>query len=137
MMRGYSVALLAAAAVVTSQVASAADLSPRPAPVPYVPAVVPVYNWTGFYIGGNLGAAWTQIHVDDSFGNSWNNSQQAVFAGGGQVGANYQFNWLVVGVEADFDWPANTHNSTNTVSIGGHSFPLSANDRWITTLAGR
>jgi outer membrane immunogenic protein len=140
MMRGYSLAPLAAAAVAlaASQVASAADLPPRPAPAPYIPAVVPAYNWTGFYIGGNAGAAWTQIHVDDSLGNSWNNSQQAVFAGGGQVGANYQFNWLVVGVEADFDWLANNHNSTNAVSIpGGDSFQLSANDRWITTLAGR
>src|SRR6516164_8827055 len=131
MMRGYSVALLAAAAVVTSQVASAADLSPRPAPVPYVPAVVPVYNWTGFYIGGNLGAAWTQIHVDDSLGNSWNNSQQAVFAGGGQVGANYQFNWLVVGVEADFDWLSNNHNSSNAISTLVGPLQFSANDRWI------
>jgi hypothetical protein len=41
--------------------------------------------------------------VNDDLGNSWNNSQQAVFAGSGQVGANYQFNWLVVGVEADFE----------------------------------
>jgi len=92
--------------------ALAADLPPRPAPAPYIPAVVPVYNWTGFYIGGNAGAAWTKINVNDSLGDSWSNSQQAVFAGGGQVGANYQFNWLVVGVEADFDWLSNNHNST-------------------------
>src|SRR6516164_1384605 len=121
-----------------SGAALAADLPPRPAPVPYVPAVVPVYNWTGFYIGGNLGAAWTQTHVNDDLGNSWNNSQQAVFAGGGQVGANYQINWFVVGVEAAFDWLANNHNSTNTVLVPAvGSFQLSANDRWITTLAAR
>ena len=121
-----------------SGAALAADLPPRPAPAPYIPAVVPVYNWTGFYIGGNLGAAWTQGNVSDSFGDSWSNSQQAVFAGGGQVGANYQFNWLVVGVEADFDWLANNSNSTNSVSVpGGDSFQLSANNRWMTTVAGR
>src|SRR6516162_5093841 len=51
-----------------SGAALAADLPPRPAPAPYIPAVVPVYNWTGFYIGGNLGAAWTQGNVSDSFG---------------------------------------------------------------------
>jgi outer membrane immunogenic protein len=97
-----------------------------------------VFSWTGFYIGGNLGAAWTQGNASDSFGNSWSNSQQAVFTGGGQVGANYQFNWLVVGVEGDFDWLANNHNSSNAIDIGtGHALQFSANNRWIATVAGR
>ena len=109
---------------------------PPPQPV-FVPP--PVYNWTGFYIGGNAGAAWTKGDLSDSFGDSFSNSQKAVFAGGGQIGANYQFNWLVVGVEADFDWLANNSNSTNAFNIEGTSAALqgSANDRWITTLAGR
>ncbi len=42
--------------------ALAADLPPAAAPprapAAYVPAALPIYNWTGFYIGGNLGAAW-------------------------------------------------------------------------------
>jgi outer membrane immunogenic protein len=143
-MRTYSWALLVAAAVslTASQLASAADLgpvrrAPPQAPAAYVPPP-PVFSWTGFYIGGNLGAAWTQGHASDSFGNSWSNAQQAVFAGGGQVGANYQFNWLVVGVEADFDWLANNHNSSNAVdTLTGHALQFSANNRWITTLAGR
>ncbi len=108
-MQRYSLVLLAAAAIGLglSQGASAADLgpvrrAPPQAPAAYVPAP-PVFSWTGFYIGGNLGAAWTQGKASDSFGNSWSNSQQAVFTGGGQVGANYQFNWLVVGVEGDFE----------------------------------
>ena len=128
---------LVCAFVVVSGAAFAADLPPRPAPAPYIPAVVPVYNWTGFYIGGNAGAAWTKINVNDSLGDSWSNSQQAVFAGGGQVGANYQFNWLVVGVEADFDWLSNNHNSSNAISTPIGALQFSANDRWITTLAGR
>jgi outer membrane immunogenic protein len=120
--------------------ALAADLPPSPPRVPavYVPAVVPVYNWTGVYIGGNLGAAWTQGKLSDTLGNSWSNAQQAVFTGGGQVGANYQFNWAVVGIEADFDWMANNHNSSNAVfapPVGALQF--SANNRWVTTLAAR
>jgi outer membrane immunogenic protein len=120
--------------------AFAADLPPAPparAPA-YVQPIAPVFTWTGFYIGGNLGAAWTQGKLSDSFGNSWSNSQQAVFTGGGQVGANYQINWAVIGVEADFDWLANNHNSSNAVflaPIGPVQF--SANNRWITTLAAR
>jgi outer membrane immunogenic protein len=124
-----------------SGAALAADLPPAPpprAPVVYVPPPAPVFSWTGFYIGGNAGAAWTRGDVSDSLGNSWSNAQQAVFTGGGQIGANYQVNWFVVGVEADFDWMANNHNSSNAVPVpGGDSFQLSANNRWITTLAAR
>src|SRR5262249_30672688 len=145
MMPRYSLNLLAAAvvALTASQVASAADLAakrraPPPAPA-YVPPPPPPFTWTGFYIGGNVGAAWTHGEAADSFGFINNsNSQHAVFTGGGQVGANYQWNWLVVGVEADFDWLANNHNSSNSfVGPGGHAFQLSFNDRWMTTVAGR
>src|SRR5215813_14434744 len=116
MMRRCSLALLTSAAVslATSQIASAADLgpvrrAPAPAPAVYAPPPPP-FSWTGFYIGGNLGVAWTEGSVCcDDFGGSPSISQKAVFTGGGQVGANYQWNWLVVGVEGDFDWLANNH----------------------------
>jgi outer membrane immunogenic protein len=37
--------------------ALAADLpvAPPHAPAAFVPAIPPVYNWSGFYIGGNAG----------------------------------------------------------------------------------
>jgi outer membrane immunogenic protein len=68
---------------------------------------------------------------------SWSNSQKATFAGGGQVGANYQFNWAVVGIEADFDWLANNSNSSNAVSTPIGALQFSANNRWMTTVAAR
>ena len=37
--------------------ALAADLPPR-APAVYVPAVLPVYNWAGIYVGINGGWGW-------------------------------------------------------------------------------
>jgi len=128
---------LALVTLTTLGIAHAADLGrPLPPPQPvFVPP--PVYNWTGFYIGGNAGVAWTQGDVSDNNGDSFSNSQKAVFTGGGQIGANYQINWLVVGVEADFDWLANNNNSSNAVTIPGiGAVQVSANDRWITTLAG-
>ena len=44
--------------------ALAADLPPAPPPPPrapatYIPAPIPLYNWTGFYLGGNLGWVFT------------------------------------------------------------------------------
>jgi outer membrane immunogenic protein len=57
------VASLAAAGVGVglTAVASAADLG-RPAPAPVytkAPVVVP-FSWTGFYVGGTAGGAWTK-----------------------------------------------------------------------------
>src|SRR6266436_134292 len=53
--------LLATATVVALVApAKAADVAARPykaAPIP--PPLAAVYNWTGFYIGGHLGGAWT------------------------------------------------------------------------------
>jgi len=106
-MRRYALTLLAAAAIglATIGLASAADLgvrrAPAPAPAVYAPPPPP-FSWTGFYIGGNLGVAWTEGNVCcDDFGGSPSISQKAVFTGGGQVGANYQWSWLVLGVGRD------------------------------------
>jgi outer membrane immunogenic protein len=132
-----------AALIAVTSPAWAADLPPAPrAPVPYMPVAVPVFSWTGFYIGGNIGGGWGQGNVVDSlFGVNFSNGNSASFLGGGQVGGNYQFGSFVIGAEADFDWFANNNNSGNgtTVSIGGVPTILrvSANDRWETTLAAR
>jgi outer membrane immunogenic protein len=106
---------------------NAADLglpSPQPAPIPaYIP-----FSWTGFYIGGNIGLAWTQGDFSDSFGNTFTGSsaQSVVFTGGGQVGANYQVNyWLVVGVEAAFDAMTHNNNSSDAISTAAGSVQVS------------
>jgi outer membrane immunogenic protein len=81
--------------------------------------------------------AWTEGHVVTDQGVTFDVSRHAVFTGGGQVGANYQWSWFVLGVEADFDWLANNNNSSNTFSSAGHAFQFSSNDRWVTTVTGR
>ena len=105
--------------------ALAADLPPPMAPPPRAPAmyvpVVPLYNWTGFYIGGNVGAGWNSAgsistdHVGSTFRTTTNTS----FLGGGQVGVNYEFGGgVVVGAEAMFDWLPNTKNTINATGAG-------------------
>ncbi len=84
-------AMLAAAAVVP---ASAADLPVQAAPMP-VPAYapVPVFTWTGLYIGANAGSAF---HVDGD--------DNARFTAGGTLGANWQIGTFVLGIEGDFNY---------------------------------
>jgi outer membrane immunogenic protein len=124
--------------------AMAADLG-RPAPAPVytkAPPPIPQFTWTGFYLGGNAGAAWTSGNVTDTLtGLNFSNTSNATFAGGGQVGVNYQISSLVLGIEGDFDWLSNNNNTSVGVVIPGpglgHTFTASANNRWVTTLTGR
>src|SRR5215470_13869678 len=85
------------ALLATSITANAADVyaQPRPAaPPPYAPPVYapPPFSWTGFYVGGNIGGAWANRDVTDTFlGVNLNNgNNNGVFIGGGQLGFNWQ-----------------------------------------------
>jgi outer membrane immunogenic protein len=108
-MRKHSLSLLAAVAVgLTASMASAADL-PRKAPV-YVPPPPPPLTWTGCYIGGNIGGIFGRVStdfnggdLDNTFNNNSNNNSG--FAGGGQIGCDYQWagtGW-VIGFRNMFD----------------------------------
>ncbi|HEX5515989.1 MAG TPA: porin family protein, partial [Pseudolabrys sp.] len=61
-MRHVSIAVIAAAFTACGQVASAADM---PVKAPRAPAPPPVYNWTGFYVGGHVGYLWGRTHVEE------------------------------------------------------------------------
>ena len=108
-------AFAAALLVGAGSVAVAADLPPPPPPP--VPVALP-YNWTGFYIGGNLGAEFTSAGFSDTLGTTFTNSSNTTFLGGGQVGVNYEF-WggVVIGAEAMFDWAPNQNNTLTAVTI--------------------
>jgi outer membrane immunogenic protein len=115
----------------------AADMYPGPAPMPR-PAAYPVGVpiWSGFYVGGNIGAGWSNGSVSDAAGNVFTPSSGAFFLGGAQVGYNHEFQFwrgAVAGIEADFDWAGN-HNNTSNQAAG---VTLTNNDRWLTTLTGR
>jgi outer membrane immunogenic protein len=86
--------------------AQAADLPPARAPAVVAPVAYapPVYNWSGFYIGGNLGAGFASSSWSDPFTGAHDTFSKDGFIGGGQIGANWQINALVLGVEGDFDW---------------------------------
>ena len=122
--------------------ALAADL-PAPALPPVYKEPPVVYNWTGFYIGGSVGAAWQGLsgtNFSDTLGSTFTAPTNVQFMGGGQVGLSYQF-WggVVIGAEAMFDWLPRTQNTpiTATAPDNTAAFMDTINNRWLTTATGR
>ncbi len=103
-MRNFTIAAVAAAGLALGAVqsASAADIA---RPVYKAAPVIMAYNWSGFYIGGNVGYGWGSIDTNDIFGFSATAKPDGFF-GGGQIGWNWQApgsQW-VWGVEVDSQW---------------------------------
>ena len=126
---------LASAVMLLSPLAAhSADLAVRAPP----PPLVPVFSWTGFYIGANIGGAWANNNWNDTLflTNFNNNNNNGVFIGGGQIGGNYQIGSFVIGGEWDFDWAGN-NNGTGVIIPGVGNIVVTDNNRWITTVAAR
>jgi outer membrane immunogenic protein len=127
--------LIASVALVAlgTTAAGAADLAVK-APPPPPP---PVFSWTGFYVGANIGGAWSRNNWTDTlFLTNFNTSSNAVFMGGGQIGGNYQIGSFVIGGEWDFDWAGNHNGPTVFIPTVGN-IAVTNNNRWITTVAAR
>jgi outer membrane immunogenic protein len=120
--------------------ASAADLAVKARPLP----PVPVWSWTGFYVGINGGGS---IAVNShTFSNvslppfatgplQFNESLHRALAGGlfgGQIGYNWQFgpNW-VIGAEADWQW-MNEKDDACVFGCGANFFGLTGTGTFLT-----
>src|SRR5258705_10685423 len=89
-----TVALVALGATVP---ALAADLAARPAYTKAPAYMAPIYNWTGFYIGGHVGGAFSG---NNGFAGTTNNKNDGRFLGGWEGGAEFQFGpHLGLGIE--------------------------------------
>ena len=72
-----------------------------------------------------LGAGWNHGNISDSAGLfTWGANNSTTFVGGGQVGVNYQFSSVVLGIEGDFDWFANNNNSAAGTAIASGAQPV-------------
>jgi outer membrane immunogenic protein len=131
-----SLLLSSAAAIALSTGALAADLPSRAPPPVYVPPA-PIFTWTGFYIGGQIGYGWGQNNVSfgDNFGDydTFNYTAEGVI-GGAHVGYNLQLNRFVIGLEGDVDGTSIGKNysgplpfGSNFVNGGFLSEPLAGN----------
>jgi outer membrane immunogenic protein len=160
-----SISVLALAATLAAGAANAADLpSRKEAPPVFVPP--PVFSWTGFYGGLNLGGGWLERRNDwnnwafagafPGFGPvfpgfpafpavvgvfpgwGWNNNNSSGgVVGGLQLGYNYQLTPLfVVGLETDFQGTSIGSNNSGVWWWGGGNW---FNERvpWFGTVRGR
>ncbi len=124
--------------------ASAADLAAKP----YVkaPVAAPVYSWTGFYVGGHVGAGWGTTETDANIGAAAaglgfpgialilpiGQTQMNGFLGGAHGGYNWQSGVMVYGIEGDI----------NGAGIKGHTVCLialncNAEVKWMADITGR
>ncbi|WPO39451.1 outer membrane protein [Tardiphaga sp. 42S5] len=130
-MKNFLLGTVALIALGASVPAMAADLAARPytkAPA-YVPA--PIYNWTGFYIGGHIGGAF---NGSNGFGGTTDNSDGR-FLGGVQIGYDYQFapNW-VFGIEGQYSWVGSNNTNVAFVPAG---FTYNLNQKGLGSVTGR
>jgi outer membrane immunogenic protein len=124
----------------TTGVALASDLPPPAAPPPRAPAVyapVPVYSWSGFYLGANGGwgfghSDWTINALGGINTGNFNVSGGLV---GVTIGGNWQWDSWVAGIEGDFDgsWIKGSTNICTTNFV----VACQTENKWLATLRGR
>jgi len=61
------------------------------------------YLWTGCYAGGNIGGAWSNFEIIDAATGGTVSTSNSGFAGGGQIGCDYQWNAWVFGFRNMFE----------------------------------
>jgi outer membrane immunogenic protein len=129
--------------------ASAADMAVK---APVLKAEAP-YNWTGWYVGGNVGYSWGSsdanyvqdpgvfngFGVNGVTGLALNRSlSPGSVIGGVQGGYDYQAGQWVFGVVADFDYRSGKAQvATGALNTFGDSLSISANQEWLGTIRGR
>jgi outer membrane immunogenic protein len=139
-MRRICLVVVAAGAAI-SQSALAADMPVRvaPQPAPYV-SPVSVYNWTGFYVGANIGGAWSNASASDPTGalfapiGSSIHDNGSGFLGGGQIGYNWQAGNWVVGVQGDMSWTGINASAADPFVTGT---TVNYKSDWLANVTGR
>ncbi|MCB5175964.1 outer membrane protein [Microvirga lenta] len=117
----------------------AADLPSRVAPLPVI-APVPVFTWTGFYVGVNAGYGWSTndsgYYVDPTTDLIVRGgSDEGGFVGGAQVGYNYQIGNFVLGVETDIQYA--DIGGRDRGAFDGIAFRDSSDGNWFGTVRAR
>jgi outer membrane immunogenic protein len=140
-MRYFSIATISVISAMTlSQAAFAADMAVK-APPPEQPPPAPIYTWTGCYVGGNGGAAWTDLrfHQNGTVGGpavsaDYGHQNDTSPIIGVQVGCDYQAGPWVFGGRGQTEFT--DLNQRNSITAAP-AFYMTAVMRNVTTATGR
>ena len=146
------IVLTAALVALGSASALAADLPPR-GMYAKAPAMAAATNWSGLYIGGNVGYGWGNNSTDFSFlptpdvfevNNASLRARSTGVLGGAQLGYNWQIGSLVTGLEADIQGSGIKGSARAIPTIRGTAIPdptsvFSSEQKlsWFGTVRGR
>jgi outer membrane immunogenic protein len=147
-------ALAVSVLLVSSVSALAADMAVKAPPI-----VAPVYSWTGFYVGANVGGAWgdsdpTTATVFSPTGYFATSSVPAIATAGQQhinssnvtggltAGYNWQANRFLLGVEADINYFGFRGSATSGAvypccAPTAFTINSSVSSDWLATIRGR
>jgi len=139
----YRLAFALVVAVATgliSQASRAADLPLK------APALVPGYNWSGIYIGGNVGYGrsttfWDNLDDTTLWGDnippdSFSHGVSGMI-GGGQIGYNYQTGPYVFGIEAMIDASAIKGDHASDTVFGAADDQFETRIKTLVLITGR
>src|SRR5580693_7387558 len=158
-------ALAVSVLAISAVSASAADMAPAPLYTKAPPIeVAPACVWCGFYVGGNVGYAWSEstsvnssaVATNPPNGSTLNpaipaglttgipvGSQKGII-GGGQFGYNFQSGRFVAGFEADIQGLSGRATGTSVTAFSaagilpGSATLTAANSvSWLGTVRGR
>jgi outer membrane immunogenic protein len=121
------------------------------------PAPAPVYTWTGFYVGGNIGYSWGNATNDFAFQqiglggppfwtfNGTEHEHPNGVIGGAQAGYNWQAGVYLYGIEADIQDSGQKQTGTfsgvlfRDLFFGPNLFTASVTNQinWFGTVRGR
>jgi outer membrane immunogenic protein len=111
----------------------------------------PPTNWSGLYIGGNVGYGWGNNSTDFEFfptpvefgvNNTTLDNKSNGLLGGAQIGYNWQMGAIVTGLEADIQGSGikGSRRSSNTefsVFVPGQFLSTEQELSWLSTVRGR
>jgi outer membrane immunogenic protein len=121
--RNFGWALASIVSLGSLGAAMAADL---PVKAPAMPMPEPIYNWTGFYIGGSAGGGWDDVKSlelppgTNAFpaGTVFPTAHGSGWLAGVHAGYNYQLAPnFVVGIEGEYLWADITDTSTSVSTV--------------------